>query len=110
MSVSLSFAIGPGIPSILVEVIGPFIAWSPPARHDGEILHYEVKVTSATGAYVTVVKNKMDVYHMLEREDVPSNLGRSTSVAIQVMYAYTWASSESSYTTKFSKHIIFPDW
>ena len=81
------FVIGTSPPSP-VEVIGPFIAWGPPARHDGEILHYEVKVTSATGAYAKVEKNKMDVYHMLEREDVPKNLGRTTSVAIQVMHAY----------------------
>ena len=71
----------------LLEVIGPFIAWSPPEQHDGEILRYIVKITSATGDYVILQKDKMDAYHMLEREDVPSDLGRSTLIGIQVMHA-----------------------
>ena len=73
----------------LLEVIGPFVAWSPPTQHDGEIVRYIVKITSSTGAYVILQKSKMDVYHMLEREDVPIDLGRSTLIGIQVMYANT---------------------
>ena len=84
-----------------VEVIGPFIAWSPPNNYDGEISHYEVRVTSATGSFVTVMKNKMDTYHLLEREDVPTDLGGTTSIAIQVMYMCMSTSSESNLKTQF---------
>ena len=70
------------------EVIGPFIAWGPPVMQDGEISGYEVKVTSATGSFVTVEKNKLDVYHLLEREDIPSDLGATTLITVQVIHNY----------------------
>ena len=83
----------PASPPSPFEVFGPFIAWGPPERHDGEILRYEVKITSVTGAYMILEKNKMDAYHILEKQDVPSDLGRSPMIGIKVMYAHTSSQS-----------------
>ena len=76
-----------------VEVIGPFIAWGFPNSVVGEVVGYDVKLTSATGSVVIVEKNKTDVYHLLEREDVAVNLGLTTSITIQVIYPRTLSRS-----------------
>ena len=67
-----------------VKIKGPFVSWTGPNAHNGEIVRYELRVGVGTGDSTIVEKNKTDVYHLLAKEDAPANLGGATSVAIQV--------------------------
>ena len=75
-----------------VEIKGPFIAWGTPIRHVGHILNYVVRVKSATGDSRSIAKNETSFYHILVREDIPTDLGGDTSVIVQVSdrYLYTY--------------------
>lgn len=82
-----SLAVAEAPPSS-VEIIGPFIVWGAPITHIGEIIRYEVRVTSASGDTTIIEKNESEVYHILARENVPTNLGAATSVTVQVSGRY----------------------
>ena len=71
-------------PPYSVEIMGPFITWGAPVKHIGHILNYDVRVISTTGDTRLISKDETSFYHMLAREDIPSNLGGNTSVIVQV--------------------------
>ena len=85
-------------PPSAIEVIGPFMAWSPPETFNGDMVRYDVKLTSDTGSYTIVEKDKMETYYLLEREDVPDDLGTSSPLAIQVILTHI-PSDESNFNS-----------